>query len=352
MSGYLEGILVILLLNIIFAYAVYWPLAAGQLNLGVAGFVGIGAYISAYAGNEYGISPYLTSVGAALVTFAVAVVIALPVLRTKGIYLALATFAFGQVLHSLFLNLEVVGGAAGYPVNAYIGIGGIAACALAVFLATFFLDRTRFGLNMVAVHDDNAVADLFGIHVRLYQTLAFAIGAGIAGLGGALYGHHFSYIEPQNYTILFSIFVVLFVLLGGTQTVFGPLLGAVFFHAAAGSVARQRGMALRDFRRVHHRHHDLAAAGPHHRAGDSPLRATAAAPNRRRATGRPGAWLTRCCPWPASASRSAAWRWSRICRSASRAARAPPSSGRTAPANPPCSTSSAASTRSPPGASG
>lgn len=229
MSGYLEGILVILLLNIIFAYAVYWPLAAGQLNLGVAGFVGIGAYISAYAGNEYGISPYLTSIGAALVTFVVAVVIAVPVLRTKGIYLALATFAFGQVLHSLFLNLEVVGGAAGYPVNAYIGIGGIAACALAVFLVTFFLDRTRFGLNMVAVHDDNAVADLFGIHVRRYQTLAFAIGAAIAGLGGALYGHHFSYIEPQNYTILFSIFVVLFVLLGGTQTVFGPLLGAVFF---------------------------------------------------------------------------------------------------------------------------
>lgn len=229
MSGYLEGILVILLLNIIFAYAVYWPLAAGQLNLGVAGFVGIGAYTSAYIGNEYGVSPYLAGIAAALVTFAVAVVIAVPVLRTKGIYLALATFAFGQVLHSLFLNLDVVGGAAGYPVNAYIGIGGIAACALAVFLATFFLDRTRFGLNMVAVRDDNAVADLFGIHVRRYQTLAFAIGAGIAGLGGALYGHHFSYIEPQNYTILFSIFVVLFVLLGGTQTVFGPLLGAVFF---------------------------------------------------------------------------------------------------------------------------
>lgn len=229
MSGYLEGILVILLLNIIFAYAVYWPLAAGQLNLGVAGFVGIGAYTSAYVSNEYGVSPYLASFGAALVTFAVAVIIAVPVLRTKGIYLALATFAFGQVLHSLFLNLDVVGGAAGYPVNAYIGIGGIAACAFAVFLVTFFLDRTRFGLNMVAVHDDNAVADLFGIHVRRYQTLAFAIGAGIAGLGGALYGHHFSYIEPQNYTILFSIFVVLFVLLGGTQTVFGPLLGAVFF---------------------------------------------------------------------------------------------------------------------------
>ncbi|MDD9857549.1 MAG: branched-chain amino acid ABC transporter permease [Gammaproteobacteria bacterium] len=229
MSGYIEGILVILLLNIVFAYAVYWPLAAGQLNLGVAGFVGIGAYASAYASNEYGVPPYLASLGAALVTFAAAIIIAVPVLRTRGIYLALATFAFGQVLHSLFLNLDVVGGAAGYPVNAYIGIGGIATCALGVFLVTLFLDRTRFGLNMVAVHHDNAVSDLFGINVRLYQTLAFAIGAGIAGLGGGLYGHHFSYIEPQNYTILFSIFVVLFVLLGGTQTVFGPLLGAIFF---------------------------------------------------------------------------------------------------------------------------
>ena len=229
MSGYVEGILVILLLNVIFAYAVYWPLVAGQLNLGVAAFVGIGAYLAAYVSNEYGMSPYLASIAAGLVTFSVALIIAVPVLRTKGIYLALATFAFGQVVQSLFLNLEVVGGAAGYPVMEYIGIMGIAMCALAVFLITAFLDRTRFGLNMVAVHDDEAVSDLFGINVRLYQALAFAIGAGFAGLGGGLYGHHFSYIEPQNYSILFSISVVLFVLLGGTQTVFGPLLGAIFF---------------------------------------------------------------------------------------------------------------------------
>ena len=229
MSGYLEGILVILLLNVIFAYAVYWPLAAGQLNLGVAGFVGVGAYFSAYVSNEYGVAPWFSSIGAGLAAFVLALIVAVPVLRTKGIYLALATFALGQVLQSLFLNLEVVGGAAGYPVIAYVGITGIAVAALAVFLVTAFLERTRFGLNMVAVHDDEAVSDLFGIHVRRYQALAFALGAGFAGLGGSLYGHHFSYIEPQNYSILFSISVVLFVLLGGTQTVFGPLLGALFF---------------------------------------------------------------------------------------------------------------------------
>ena len=229
MSGYLEGVLVILLLNVVFAYAVYWPLAAGQLNLGVAGFVGVGAYLSAYLSNEYGVSPWLACIGAGLATFVFALVIAVPVLRTKGIYLALATFALGQVLQSLFLNLEVVGGAAGYPVIAWIGIGGIALFALAVLLVTAFLERTRFGLNMVAVRDDEAVSDLFGIDVRRYQALAFALGAAFAGVGGGLYGHHFSYIEPQNYSILFSISVVLFVLLGGAQTVLGPLLGAIFF---------------------------------------------------------------------------------------------------------------------------
>ena len=229
MSGYLEGVLVILLLNVIFAYAVYWPLAAGQLNLGVAGFVGVGAYFSAYVSNEYGVAPWLASIGAGIAAFVLALAVAAPVLRTRGIYLALATFALGQVLQSLFLNLEVVGGAAGYPVIAYVGIAGIAAAALAVFLVTAFLERTRFGLNMVAVRDDEAVSDLFGIHIRRYQALAFALGAGFAGLGGSLYGHHFSYIEPQNYSILFSISVVLFVLLGGAQTVFGPLLGALFF---------------------------------------------------------------------------------------------------------------------------
>ena len=163
MSGYVEGILVILLLNVVFAYAVYWPLAAGQLNLGVAGFVGVGAYLSAYLSNEYGISPYLACIGSGLVTFVFALIIAVPVLRTKGIYLALATFALGQVLQSLFLNLEVVGvGGGGYPVIAYIGLTGTAVIAAAVFLITAFLERTRFGLNMVAVHDDEAVSDLFG----------------------------------------------------------------------------------------------------------------------------------------------------------------------------------------------
>ena len=96
MSGYLEGILVLLAINVVYAYAAFLPIAAGQLNLGVAGFAAIGGYASAYLTNTYGMSPLLAiplgGVAAGLVALAVAV----PVLRTRGIYLALATFALGR----------------------------------------------------------------------------------------------------------------------------------------------------------------------------------------------------------------------------------------------------------------
>src|SRR5262245_25624989 len=127
MSGYLEGVLVLLAINVVYAYAAFLPVAAGQLNLGVAGFAAIGGYVSAFISNHAGmpaIAPIpLGGVAAALVGLAVAV----PVLRTRGIYLALATFALGQIVQATILNLEIVGGAAGYPVTAFVRFPTIAA---------------------------------------------------------------------------------------------------------------------------------------------------------------------------------------------------------------------------------
>ena len=84
---------------------------------------------------------------------------------------------------------------------------------------------------MRAVHDDENVATLFGVSVRWTRVAAFTLGALLGGLYGALYGHQYNYIEVQNWGVLFSIYVLLYVLLGGTQTAFGPLLGALFFTA-------------------------------------------------------------------------------------------------------------------------
>ena len=229
MSGYFEGVLVLLAVNIVFAYGAFLPLAAGQLNLGLAGFAAIGAYAAAYASNSGVIAPPLAILLGGLAAGVVALAIAVPVLRTRGIYLALATFAVGQIVQATILNLEIVGGAAGYPVAAFIRLPIIVAFTVIIVLIVAALFATRFGIAIRAVHDDELAADLMGLHVKAIQVAAFTISSIIAGIGGGLYGHYFSFIEAQNFNIALSITVVLYVLLGGTQSVLGPLVGATVF---------------------------------------------------------------------------------------------------------------------------
>ncbi|HVI13618.1 MAG TPA: branched-chain amino acid ABC transporter permease [Pseudolabrys sp.] len=229
MSGYFEGVLVLLAVNIVFAYGAFLPLAAGQLNLGLAGFAAIGAYAAAYASNSWSVAPTLAIVLGGLVAGVVALAVAVPVLRTRGIYLALATFAVGQIVQATILNLEIVGGAAGYPVAAFIRVPTIAAFAAVIVVIVALLFATRFGIAVRALHDDEIAADLMGLHVRAIQVAAFTIGSIIVGMGGGLYAHYFSFIEAQNFNIALSITVVLYVLLGGTQSVLGPLVGAAVF---------------------------------------------------------------------------------------------------------------------------
>lgn len=229
MTGYQLGLAVILCFNVIAAYAVYLPLAAGQLNLGIAGFMATGAYAAAFLSNEMGwpIPAAIGAGGAAAGTLAAAV--AIPILRTHGIYLALATFALGQIIAAVFLNLEVVGGAAGYPVTAYAGPKAVFLLTGLIVAAMLALAATRFTLYLTAIKSDGVVADLMGLNIRALQVAAFTLGAVIAGLGGGLYGHHFSFVEAQHFSVTLSVTTVLYVLLGGTQTVWGPLVGAAFF---------------------------------------------------------------------------------------------------------------------------
>src|SRR5262245_19177786 len=120
MSGYLEGVTVLLAINIVYAYGAFLPMAVGQLNLGVAGFAAIGGDTSAFLTNNTTVSADIAIPLGGLVAGLVAIVVATPVLRTRGIYFALATFALGEIIRASILNLEVVGGAAGYPVTTFI----------------------------------------------------------------------------------------------------------------------------------------------------------------------------------------------------------------------------------------
>lgn len=143
--------------------------------------------------------------------------------------MVLATFAIAQIVAGIILNTDFLGGPTGMVVNEYIETEVILVIAIAIVASGFYLMSTRVGLAMRAVHDDEAVADLMGVHKRAIQVSAFTIGGAIAGLSGGLYALYFGFIEAQYFNANISIFVLLYVLIGGTQTAWGPLVGASFF---------------------------------------------------------------------------------------------------------------------------
>jgi branched-chain amino acid transport system permease protein len=226
MSGYLSQVSANLLISVIIAYAAYVPLATGQLNLGVAGFMCVGAYASAVAGTMMELPLFLCVIVGVLCAVVAGLLVAVPVARMDGIYFSLATFAFAEVVTAILVNIKAVGAASGYVVVGYIGLNAIALTALLVIAGVTYMMSTRLGLVFTAVRNDERAAAIFGVGVSAAKVLSFVIGAALAGLAGSLYAHHYSYIEAQNFNFMLSATAVLFALLGGIQTSWGPLLGA------------------------------------------------------------------------------------------------------------------------------
>ncbi len=229
MSGYLAGVLANLAINIVVAYSVFLPASAGLLNLGAAGFVLVGGYVGGALTLMLGWPVLLAIPAAGLIAGLVAFLISFPILRTRGVYMVLATFAFAEVVGGIFLNIDALGGASGLSVTAYAGLPVVVPITVLVVAFVAWLLSTRFGLAMRAVHDDDNVATLFGVNLRLTQVAAFTIGGALGGIGGALLVHQFNFIDVQTTGVLFSIYVLLYVLMGGTQTTWGPIAGALFF---------------------------------------------------------------------------------------------------------------------------
>jgi len=229
MSGYLSGLLSLLCIDIVFAYGVFLPVTAGQINLGGAGFQALGGYVAAYLAANYNIPPVITLPLSALIGALAGFGLAFPVSRTRGVYLVLATIAFGQVVSGAIIAIPALGGASGIAVPSYVGLNAILPITILVVLFCLYLMGTRFGLAMRGVHDDEAVADIMGVSVRGVQVTAFTLGGMLAGLSGGLAAHQFGFVEAQGFDEILSVNVLLFVLLGGTQTAWGPLVGTACF---------------------------------------------------------------------------------------------------------------------------
>ena len=227
--GYLEGIIAILCINLIFAYGVFLTAASGQLNLGGGGFQALGAYVAGVCSNSLEVPIFISVIAGIIGAGVVGFLLSFPVLRTKGVYMVLATFAFALVVSGIILNSDFLGGATGMSVPAYLPVNGLIFSAIGVVLLVFWIMASRIGLAMRSIHDDDLVSEIMGINVRGFQVFAFTLGGALAGFSGALYAHHYSFIEAQYFSALLSIFVLLYVLIGGTQTAWGPLIAASFF---------------------------------------------------------------------------------------------------------------------------
>ncbi len=211
----------------------------GLFSMGHAAFLGVGAYTQAVLTNA-GLPFPIALACAAGLSAAVGVVVGLPALRVKGIYLGIATLSFGFIVEEALARWEsVTGGNAGIHIKAPNLFGWEAntgesfyyLCLVITVLATLGilnLLRAPTGRAFVAIRDSEISAQRMGIHLAYYKTLSFSLSAALAGIAGALYAHKLKFISPDQFNILQSIDLLLMIVIGGLGSVHGAFLGAIF----------------------------------------------------------------------------------------------------------------------------
>jgi branched-chain amino acid transport system permease protein len=215
--------------NVLLSLSVYLTLATGLLTVANAAFMGIGAYtaglLTTQAGAPFSIALFL----GALLPACVALLIGRPTLRLSGVYLAMATLAFGEVVRILILNAEdLTGGALG--LNNIPHLTQWFDVALTLVLTLYVLLRlanSRIGRTMAAICEDETATELMGLNVRAYKLFVFVFGAALAGLAGGLNAHFTFFISPNEYGFDRAVEILAMGVLGGTGSPWGAVIGGV-----------------------------------------------------------------------------------------------------------------------------
>jgi len=209
------------------ALSIYITLACGQLSLGNAAFMGIGAYTAAFFTMKLNAPFGLALLAGGMLPAFVALIIGAPTLRLSGVYLAMATLGFGEVVRVAFLNMNITGGS--------VGLNGVPPktelwhlFAVMGVLIYFFqkLKNSRFGRVLEAIREDEVAAAVMGIKTTWFKVWAFVIGAFIAGVAGGLNAHFTFFLSPREYGFDSAVDILTYAILGGTGTFWGPLAGS------------------------------------------------------------------------------------------------------------------------------
>jgi branched-chain amino acid transport system permease protein len=240
------SLIVSMVLGALLGLSLYLPLMTGQLSLASPGFYALGGYIAAILATKVfpstsGLFPIplllLEMLIAAVVSGILGMAVGIPALRLRGIYLALATIAFVEVLRVLSLNLEITGGAVGIfgipqPFATPIEYLWVALPLLFISMVLLYrLEKIRVGRAFTAIREDELAAGAMGINSTYYKVLAFTLGAILAGIVGAVSAHFLNTWNTRQGTFDASIIYLTSVLIGGTKTFVGPVLGGMVFTA-------------------------------------------------------------------------------------------------------------------------
>jgi branched-chain amino acid transport system permease protein len=244
------GLLQIIGVHTLLGLSAYVLLLTGQVSLAQAGFMAIGAYVSAMLTvlAHWALVPALVAGGA--VAGVVACAVGFPALRVRGLMLVVATLAFGEAVRLFFFNFDyqiamggiMVGplGGEGFRQIRYFPQNGWTTFQVMVFIwlvvggvmtLLWWMDRSRAGAVLRAVGEDETAAQSCGLNLTAVKVSAMSMGGAIAGLAGGLYAHYTTHIEQGNFNVLVATFAVAYPILGGLSSVFGTLAAVVFIQA-------------------------------------------------------------------------------------------------------------------------
>ena len=213
--------------NGILALSVYVVLVVGQLSLGQAAFMGVGAYTGALLSVKFGVPFGVAMLASAVVPALLALVVGGPTLRLTGVYLAIATIGLGEITRIVFLNWDYAGGALGLSsIPERGGVVAIYGTLVVLLVGLTLVARSRVGRAMEAMREDEAAAGVMGVNLPRYRLVALVVSSAMAGVAGCLSAHVSSFIGPNEYGFETAVTILSYALLGGIGSPLAPVLGS------------------------------------------------------------------------------------------------------------------------------
>lgn len=231
---YQQGIIMIIGINVILAVSLNLTTGfLGQLALGHAGFMGIGAYGAAIASMNMNLASDTGQLLAAtviggLIAAVFGIIIGIPALRLKGDYLAIITLGFGEMIRVIVTNLEITGGAKGLNgIPVLTNFSHVYWITVLTVVVLYTLMRSRHGRSIISIRENEIAASAVGVPTAFYKVFAFVLSAFFAGVAGGLYAHYMSILSPGKFGFMYSIEILVIVVLGGMGSITGSIIAAI-----------------------------------------------------------------------------------------------------------------------------